>query len=284
MSRIGTLCVGNITLTSTTGDINAGTGSIKDITQFPIREQRPDGVVVTTLFAVPGSGIFTFHPKDGDLPNVPAFDPVSPLEARVILHRFLGHDVSNLEALLPAAREAWRNQYEQRVRQLFAGFRLGDIQLTAAHNVIVPPAGIRGRNVTINAGHNLELQGGVIRGVTTVNVGGQLIGSLSGFQGVFTVNLGGIAGGSPGTTLGLGSISGGIGTVTTSSTVMASTAAVSMTSSKAADEAQSIQPVTESKVVSDRTGKKGGGQGTSGSLRIRDKVKIKIETKPEGAT
>lgn len=284
LSRIATLGGGNITLMSTTGDINAGTGSITDITQFPIMERKPDGTVVTTLFAVPGSGIFTFHPRDGDLPNVPAFDPLSPLEARVILHRFLGHDVSELEPLLPAAREAWKNQYEQHVRQLFSGFRLGDIDLTAAHNVIVPPAGIRGRNVTINAGHDLELQGGVIRGIATVNVGGQVIGSLSAFQGVFTVNLGGIAGGSPGTTLGLGSITGGIGTVTTSSTVMASTSAVSMTSSKATDEAKSVQPVTESRVVADRTGKKGGGQSTQGSLRIRDKVRIKIETKPEGAT
>ncbi|MGC4098255.1 MAG: filamentous hemagglutinin N-terminal domain-containing protein [Nitrospira sp.] len=284
LSRIATLGGGNITLTSTTGDINAGTGSITDITQFPIQEQRPDGVVVTTLFAVPGSGIFTFHPKDGNLPNVPAFDPVSPLEARVNLHRFLGHDVSELEPLLPAARDAWRNQYEQRVRQLFSGFRLGDITLTAAHNVIVPPAGIRGRNVTINAGHDLELRGGIIRGIATVNVGGQLIGSLNSFQGVFAVNLGGIAGGAPGATLGLGSISGSVGPVTTSSAVMASTSAVSMTSSKAADEAKSVQPVAESKFVSDRTGKKGSGQSTLGSLRIRDKVRIKIETKPEGGT
>ncbi|MBX3329692.1 MAG: filamentous hemagglutinin N-terminal domain-containing protein [Nitrospira sp.] len=284
LSRIATLGGGNITLTSTTGDINAGTGSITDITQFPIQEQRPDGTVVTTLFAVPGSGIFTFHPRDGNLPNVPVFDPISPLETRVILHRFLGHDVSELEPLLPDAREAWKNQYEQRVSQLFAGFRLGDIDLTAAHNVIVPPAGIRGRNVTINAGHDLELQGGAIRGIATVNVGGQVIGSLSAFQGVFTVNLGGIAGGSPGTTLGLGSITGGIGTVTTSSAVMASTSAVSVTGSKAAAEAQSTQPVTESRAVADRTGKKGGGQSTQGSLRIRDKVRIKVETKPEDAT
>lgn len=189
LSRIATLGGGNITLTSTNGDINAGTGSINDITQFPIQEQRPDGVVVTTLFAVPGSGIFTFDPKDGNLPNVPAFDPVSPLEARVNLHRFLGHDVSELEPLLPAARDAWRNQYEQRVRQLFSGFRLGDITLTAAHNVIVPPAGIRGRNVIINAGHDLELRGGTIRGIATVNVGGQLIGSLNAFQGVFTADI-----------------------------------------------------------------------------------------------
>lgn len=280
-SRIATFGGGAITITSTTGDINAGSGARGDVTNFVISQQGPNNTTINTFYPVPGSGIFTFHPLDGNLPDIPKFNPISPLQAEVIMHQFLGHDVSRLEPLIPAAQEAWKNQYEQSVRQLFAGFRLGDVRLTAAHDVIVPPAGIRGRNVTINAGHNLELQGGEIRGISTVNVGSQVVGSLTGFVGVFAVNLGGVSGGS-GTTLGLGSITGNVGSVTTTPTVTASASTASLTSSKATDDATSSQPVNNPKNVSGRTDKK-GSLAAAGSLRIRDKVKIKVETKPEQA-
>ncbi len=285
LSRIATLGGGDITLTSTAGDINAGTGARTDVTNFKIQEFDPtvSGGVRTTFFQVPGSGIFTFSPKDGNLPDIPPFNPISPFEAQVFMHQFFGHDVSALLPQVPAAHEAWKNQYEQSVLQLFAGFQLGDIHLTAAHDVIVPPAGIRGRDVTINAGHNLDLQGGLIRGITNVNAGGQVLGSLSSFVGVFAVNLGGGSGVLGGTTLGLGSLTGGVGTVTTSSTVTASASTASMTSSKAADDAQSSQPVGNPKSVADRSNKKGGQQAATGSLRVRDKVKIKVETKSEQA-
>lgn len=284
LSRIATFGGGDITVTSTAGDINAGSGARTDVTNFVI--SQPDssvqGKVRRTFFQVPGSGIFTYHPQDGDLPNIPRFNPISPFEAEVILQKFLGHDVSALEPLIPAAREAWKNEYDQTVRQLFADFLLGDIKLTAARDVIVPPAGIRGRYITIDAGRNLDLQGGEIRGVSTVNVGSQLVGSLSGFVGAFVVNTGGI-GGSAGSTLGLGNITGTVGSVTTTSSVTASTSTASLTSSKAAESAQSSQSVGESDNVSDRDKKKGGKSSAAGSLRIRDKVKIKVETKHEQA-
>lgn len=284
LSRIATLGGGNITLTSTAGDINAGNGARTDVTQFPVTFRDSQGNLHTQYYKVPGSGIFTFSPLDGDLPNIPPFNPISPFEAQVIIHQFLGHDVSKLLPLVPAANEAWKNQYDQSTRQLFAGFKLGDISLTAAHDVIVPPAGIRGRNVTINAGHNLELQGGEIRGISTVNVGSQVVGSLTGFVGAFAVNLGGISGGTSSTTLGLGNITGNVGSVTTTPTVTASAATSSLTSSKASDDAKSSQPVGEPKSVSDQGGKKkGGSQLGTGSLRVRDRVKIKVETKPEQA-
>jgi len=281
LSRIATLGGGNVTLTSTAGDINAGKGARTDVTQFPVTFRDPQGNLHAQYYKVPGSGIFTFSPLDGDLPNIPPFNPISPFEAQVIMHQFLGHDVSKLEPLIPAAHQAWKDQYEKSTEQLFAGFKLGDIHLTAAHDVIVPPAGIRGRNITIDAGHNLELQGGEIRGISTVNVGSQVVGSLTGFVGAFVVNLGGVSGGS-GTTLGLGNITGNVGSVATTPTVTASASTASITSSKATEEAQSSQPVGEPKTVSDRTGKKGGQTG-AGSLRIKDKVKIKVETKPEKA-
>ena len=283
LSRIATLGGGDITLTSTAGDINAGNGARTDVTQFPIQELNSNGAIVTTFLQVPGSGIFTFSPKDGTLPNIPPFNPISPFEELVTIEQFLGHDVSSLLPQVPAAHAAWLNQYTQSVQQLFAGFQLGNITLTAAHDVNVPPAGIRGRDVTINAGHNLNLQGGSIRGITNVNVGSQVVGSLTSFVGVFAVNLGGGSGATGGSTLGLGSITGGVGTITTSSAVAAGTYAVSATTTSAVNEAATSQPVNEPKTVAGRSNKKGGQQAPAGSLRVRDRVKIKVETKPEQA-
>jgi len=281
LSRIATLGGDNITLTSTTSDINAGSGSRNDVTMFPIEETNADGSTTTTFFAVPGSGIFTFHPKDGNLPNIPPFNPLSPFEEQVALHQFFGHDVSSLLPMVPAAHEAWINQYTESVQQLFAGFQLGDITLKAAHDVIVPPAGIRGRYITIEAGRNLDLQGGQIQGITNVTAGGQVVGSLSSFVGVFAVNLGGVSGGAPPSQIGLGSIGGSIGTVTTNPAVTASMATTSITATKAADDSKVFEPVNRPKTVADRSGKNGGlGDGTS-SLRVRDKVRIKVETKSQ---
>jgi len=278
-SRIATLGGGDISLTSTTGDINAGNGPRGEITAFVIEQPGPNGTVFKSTFLVPGSGIFTIHPDDGDLPDIPRFDPISPFHKEVIMHQFLGHDVSDLLPLVPASDEAWRIQYDQSVRDLFAGFRLGDIRLRASHDVIVPPAGIRGRNITIEAGHNLELQGGEIRGVSTVNVGNQVVGSLSSFVGAFAVTLGGISGGTS-TTLGLGNITGNVGSVATTSSVTASTSTASLTSSQATAAAESSNPVGESKAAKDRREKKGSGLG-GGSLRVRDKVRIKVQTQQE---
>lgn len=280
-SRIATFGGGDITITSTTGDINAGSGARGDVTNFVISQPGPNNTTINTFYPVPGSGIFTFHPLDGNLPDIPPLNPISPFEAQVIMHQFLGHNVSKLEPLIPSAHAAWVQQYDQSVRQLFAGFRLGDITLRAGHDVIVPPAGIRGRNITIEAGHNLDLRGGQIRGISTVNVGNTVLGFLpTSFAGAFAAqsSLGGAA--QP--TIGLNSITGTVGSVTTTPTVMASASTASLTSAKATDDAKSSQPGSDSKNVSDRTDKK-GGLAAAGSLRIRDKVKIKVETKPEQA-
>jgi hypothetical protein len=281
LSRVATLGGDNITLTSTTSNINAGSGSRNDLTMFPIEETNPDGSTKTTFFAVPGSGIFTFHPKDGNLPNIPPFQPISPFEAEVGLHQFFGHDVSSLLPLIPAAHEAWVNEYTEHVTQLFKGFQLGDIHLTAAHDVIVPPAGIRGRNITINAGHNLDLQGGQIQGISNVNVGNALVGSLTSFVGVFAVNLGGVSGGAPPSSIGLGAISGNVGTVTTRPAATASLAASGITTASAGANEQSFEPVGKPKGYGEQPGKKGGKEGGGGSLRVRDKVRIKVETKSQ---
>lgn len=278
LSRIATLGGGNITLTSTTGNINAGSGSRNDVTSFVIEQPGPNNQPIRSFFSVPGSGIFTFHPADGDLPNIPPFNPLSPFEATVALHQFLGHDVSSLEPLIPAAHEAWVEQYKTTTEQLFAGFKLGDITLKASHDVIVPPAGIRGRNVNIDAGHNLDLQGGEIRGITNVNVGNALVGSLSSFIGVFAVNLGGITAGTAGSTLTLNSINGSVGTLTTTPAVTASVSTTSITGAKAADDVKLFEPVAESKKVG---GGSGGGKSLSAPLRIKDKVRIRVETKPQ---
>jgi filamentous hemagglutinin family protein len=296
LSRIASFGGGNISITSTAGDINAGSGGKDQVVNFVIDEGvkldaqgnpvlnpitgQPEHVLFSAQ--VPGSGIFTFHPADPFPLNFPVFNPLSPFEKQVMLAQFLGHDVSTLLPQIPAAHDAWVAQYNQTFDQFIAPLKLGDVTLNAARDVVVPPAGIRGRLVTINAGRNLDLNGGTIEGRANVTAGGSVVGSLSSFVGSFTVNLGGLAGGTGGGgTLNLGSISGSVGTITPGSSVMAALATTSMTSSKAADDAKSSEPVGSAKTVADRSGKKSGQQAAIGSLRIKDKVRIKVETKPD---
>ena len=296
LSRIASFGGGNISLTSTAGDINAGSGGRDQMVQYVIdtgvqaidpKTGKPEvnalGQPVDVLFTptVPGSGIFTFHPDDPSPLNYPVFNPLSPFEKQVMLAQFLGHDVSTLLPQIPAAHDAWIAQYNQTFNQFIAPLKLGDVTLIAARDVVVPPAGIRGRLITIEAGRNLDLNGGTIEGRANVTAGGSVVGSLSSFVGSFTVNLGGLSGGTGGGTLNLGSISGSVGAITPGSSVMAAVATTSMTSSKAADDAKSSEPVGSAKTVSDRSGKKSKQQAATGSLRVKDKVRIKVETKSE---
>ena len=127
-SRIATFGGGDIRLTSLQGNINAGSGSKNERAQFAVDVPEVDsqgrpvidpttGVqkLKRTVYEVPGSGIFTFHPNDPQPLVFPTFnDPqINALLAEADRQGFLGQDVSQLVARanqLKAEREPVFNQ------------------------------------------------------------------------------------------------------------------------------------------------------------------------------
>jgi hypothetical protein len=180
-SRIATFAGGDIRLTSTQGDINAGSGSKNEKVQFTVSVPQLDSqgqpIIDPTngqpklnfiAYEVPGSGIFTFSPNDPQPIVIPKFnDPeINALLAEAGRERTFGRDVSQLEARanrLRAEREPLFN--ENVVAPYIRSLKLGDITLAAEQGkIIIPPAGIRGRVITLIA-KEVEFQGGSISGL-----------------------------------------------------------------------------------------------------------------------
>ncbi|MGA6828447.1 filamentous hemagglutinin N-terminal domain-containing protein [Nitrospira sp. NS4] len=179
-SRIATFGGGDIRLTSLEGNINAGSGSkneralfrvyVPDLDSAGNPRFNPDGtpVLLERVFEVPGSGIFTFHPQDPQPLVFPSFnDPeINALIAQANREGFLGRDVSALNERANQLRAERLPIFNETVlRPFIANSRLGDIVLTAERgSIIIPPAGIRGRTVTLNA-RVIDFQGGSVEGI-----------------------------------------------------------------------------------------------------------------------
>jgi len=169
-SRIATFGGGDIRLTSTQGDINAGSGSKDEKVLFSVDTGEVDnqGNRIVRVYEVPGSGIFTFHPDDPQPIVIPKFnDPeINALLAEAARQRTFGRDASELEAKanrLQAEREPVFN--ETVLVPYIRSLKLGDVELVAENGrIIVPSAGIRGREVTLIA-KRLDFQGGEIFGI-----------------------------------------------------------------------------------------------------------------------
>ncbi len=242
LSRVATFGGGDIHITSSSssGDINAGSGGRNDRIQFALLEsithndQTGADVRNFITVTVPGSGIFTFHPDDPNplpdfppapKPDLPPFAPVLPsppgpnvqAEADITKQEFLGHDTAGLKAALKAEYEAETRDYEARATEIIeaqyreyltspgvlaaiaeaerqyeviranhiAGWKLGNIGLDAGRDVVVPPAGIRGRRVVIKATGVVDLQGGEIHGDTQIDSSG-ITGQIEGLKGPVT--------------------------------------------------------------------------------------------------
>jgi hypothetical protein len=123
---------------------------------------------ISRVFQVPGSGIFTFHPDDPQPIVIPEFnDPeINALLAEAGRQRTFGRDVSQLEARANRLRAEREPEFSETVVEPYIrNLRLGDITLAAEKgSIIIPPAGIRGRVITLIA-RSLEFQGGEISGL-----------------------------------------------------------------------------------------------------------------------
>ena len=296
LSRVATLGTGNITVTSTEGNISAGSGGRDEITSFQIRTDIFDEVTgeivgqdVRTFF-VPGSGIFTFHPDD-PLPLVfPDFDTpeITALKNEKIKLDFLGRDTTSIDNQISTAVE----RREPAFRQIFDAFAssvlLGDIRLFARNSqgtgtLIVPPAGIRGRDVIIDA-DQVDLQGGTISG--RININAESVNNVTAvsFSGT-TSGAVSSAGSSGGGTL--APLGGSTGTVTTGASTTAATSSTSSSSVGEAEEITTQQATREVKAKAQAETGVGadsdkGTAGTAlGNLKSKRGVTIDVEIETE---
>jgi filamentous hemagglutinin family protein len=310
-SRIATLTGGNISIYSMAGDINAGSGGRNESIQFTVQQGKDvNGTDLPDLvFSVPGSGIFTHHGNDPKFPlNFPKFDTpqITALKSEIVKQNFLGRDTTSLEnqvSKLVAAREPeYRQIFEQFITQnpdkpevidgvptgRFLPLELGDINLRAGQDLVVPSAGIRGRRIRIFAGRNLDLQGGTVEGEVQFDVGGSVKGNLSSFVGSFsgTSAIGGSVSG--GASAGGSSLGGGLSGVTgTVAATASSTSSSSGTASKTVEAVQEKATETSTQTAKGQAQNQTAAAGQDGqkkgvqSVKVKHGVVIQVEVKPE---
>ena len=232
-SRISTFYGGDINLTSTDGNINAGSGSRNESVSQQIVQVNPvTGEKVTIEIRVPASGISTFHPDDPrPLKFIEFNDPeITALRNQAGRETFFGRQES-AALLLAKANELQAQRQpifnETVLKPYINSLKLGDVNLVAERgSVVIPSAGIQGRNVHIIA-------------PTVDNQGGQIVGNIAIAA---TVNLSGPPLSITGT--GSGAVSTPI-TPVTGSTASASSSATTAAVSTSAKSSDSVQEKAE---------------------------------------
>jgi filamentous hemagglutinin family protein len=293
-SRVGTFDSGNILIKSTSGTINAGSGSKNDRALFVI--DNGDGT--STLATVPGSGIFTWERDDPDFSTVPFPKFNTPqmdaLFARITKRRFLGRDATELVAEFDRLTELRKVEFDRIFEEFIQApfgpgsrpLQLGDISLIAARNIDVPEAGIRGRRINLEAGDALNLLGGSIIGKTTFSAS-SVSGSLGAFAGAAAGSVGGAsvsaAGGAGG-----GSVGGLSGATSTVSATASSTSSTSSTASKAVEQVQQTAAESTGSAASNpgkQVASKDGGTEKktqmAKSVQMKRGVVIQVDVKPQ---
>jgi filamentous hemagglutinin family protein len=289
-SRIATFGGGDIRLTSPHGNINAGSGSKNERVNFPVDVPKLDAqgnpiidpntgdpILARTVYQVPGSGIFTFHPNDPQPLVFPKFnDPeINALLAQADREGFLGRDVSALNERanqLRAEREPVFN--ETVLNPYFDGLKLGNITLTAERgNIIIPPAGIRGRDITLIAPRGfVDFRGGALLGRPTGEF--PLV--------IGTPNIPVLA--PPGVAPPPPPLSGGGAAAAASTTAVASSNTTKNTDKvqETVSEASSEQARNQSDKVASKTGtEKDSKSQLAKSLRVKRGVVIQVDVKPQ---
>jgi len=304
-SRVATLGGGEIGVTSTLGDINAGSGGANEAVEFRISQldidpltglvrkiTLPDGTevdaTVTRIFFVPGSGIFTFHPDDPAFPlPYPRFDTaeIAKLKNEIVKQSFLGRDVSAMNARVVELSKVREPEFNRIFDDFIAPLKLGDITLTAGRNIVVPPAGIRGRDVSLFAGQSLDLQGGQVQGRVKVKAKEVIGQQTNSFFGNFTLST------SSGTSSGASTAGGGsVAPLSGTTSATASSSATASTSSTASGNTSSVKESSGDATT-------GAGQAAVTAIakamrqqdtgekrrtvRAKQGVTIKVEAKPK---
>jgi len=288
-ARVDTLNGGNIVMTSTQGNINAGSGGANNVTNVllqvpvldsagnPVFDSSGNPVTKTTPIAVPGSGIFTFSPSDPNPLIFPVFnDPqINALKAEAEKLQFFGRDASALLAQINQLTIQKEQIFNETVKTPFINsLKLGDITLNAEQGrIIIPPAGIRGRIVTLNSPF-LDFQGGTISGNVQVPPSAAISGNVS-ISGTVT-------GSSAAQSATVSSFSGSSAVASVSATSAAvSTSAKSSDSAKESVDESSSQQAAAKQVASKKNDEKDGKSQLAKSVRVKRGVVIQVDVKPE---
>lgn len=314
-SRIGTFSGGDIRIVSTAGSINAGRGGKGEQQQFNLDVPKldangrpilgPDGTpeLEKKTFLVPGSGIFTYHPTDPQVLNFPKFDTpeITALKNDIFKQRVFNRDTASLEARAEALIERRTPEFDVLFEEFITRnpgkvdpvtgkplpLSLGDVSLDAASDIVVPPAGIRGRRVDLVAGRTLDFQGGEVQGKVTfraanlsgdVQVTGTFSGATSGGGSVSIASSGG--GGSVG---GLTGVTGTVGASAGASVASVSTAQKASESAQEAATDASNQQAGQKNQQAAKTGnkEKDGKSMVTRALKGQRGVFIQVDVKPQ---
>jgi hypothetical protein len=297
-SRVATLGGDNIGITSTAGNINAGSGGKNEVIPLTLAEKlfNPDGtkqlppgctvesstcpqLTKTTIFDVPGSGIFTFHPSDPFPVKIPEFnDPqINALTNLATKLTFFGRDGSALIAQVNQLNAQRKPLFDATIKGPYINsLKLGDIILTAHQgSIIIPPAGIRGRNVELNS-PSLDFRGGGISGNVQVPPTAALTGNVS------------ISGTVTGSSAAQASIvtpvsgSSAVGSVSATSSAAVASAKSSSSVQEAVDESSGQHSGAGSKqAASKKTEEKDGKGLLAQSVRVKRGVVIQVDVKPQ---
>ncbi len=315
-SRIATFRGGDIQITSTRGNINAGSGGRDEFALFPVDTIKIDPVtgnpvinpatglpdLERTVLQVPGSGIFTFYPPPKIVNGVvvvpgdpfplifPKFEnaALTAVTNEIIKQGFFGRNTSLLRAKEQELRAAYEPVFNAQLDAFINPLNLGNITLTAEQgNIIIPPAGIRGRDVALIAPNGaVVFQGGAVEGRARavaqrlegpiLNVG---VFAASTTAGTVSVSTGSSGGGSlaPLTSPGVAA--------PVSATVGASTAAAKSAESteETAAETSSQQAKAEASArqTAARTDDKEKKTGVAQGVRVKRGVTIEVDVKPQ---
>jgi len=286
-SRIATLGGGNIALTSTDGNISAGSGGRDEVTQFVLDEvvgidEKGKEIKEPRVFEVPGSGIFTFDPDDPNPLSFPVFDTpaIIALKNEKIKQEFFGRNTSAINTRI----EQLVREREPSFREEFGTFLdntdFGNVRMTARNpsgngTIIIPPAGIRGADILLDS-DVVDFQGGTISGRATFNTDSVKVPP----GGLPVIGLASGAATSAGdkTSGTLNALGGSTGTVTTASST---TSATSATTSEALQSA--VDTTTENATEEAKAQAKRKNPNTQAAARralnLREGVTIQVEVK-----
>jgi len=279
-SRVATLRGGNIFMQSVNGNINAGSGSRNEVTSFVIQETvldangNPNNQYTNVTYKVPGSGIFTFHPADPQPLVFKEFnDPeINALIAEANRQTFFGRDASVLLNKANALKAIREPIFNETVKMPYINsLSLGDVTLVARKgSIIIPPAGIRGRIVTLDSPF-LDFRGGTVSGnVNTPNTS-TTIGGTPSFSGT----------GTGAAAAGVTSVSGSSATASTAATSSAVSSSAKSTESVQESATENSQKKSEEK--SKQVAEKGDGtkKNMVQTVRVKRGVVIQVDVKPQ---